>query len=232
MPHQRMGLIGGIGWPSTQDYYVRLNQAVARRIGGLASADLAIRSLDFEQVLLAAETPGAVERLFGAAAGDLQAAGAKVLGVCANTGAIYCAGLRNLDGMTFVAMEDALAAALASARVDRAFLLGTRRLLAHPLFPSALAARGIEAVLPSTAVQEQLDDAIFSELEHFTVGPRTLAALDAVDRELQALGAIDVVLACTELPLAIARRPLPFRTWDTVQIHTDALLEAAFASCA
>jgi hypothetical protein len=103
MPHQRMGLIGGIGWPSTQDYYVRLNQAVARRIGGLASADLAIRSLDFEQVLLAAETPGAVERLFGAAAGDLQAAGAKVLGVCANTGAIYCAGLRNLDGMTFVA---------------------------------------------------------------------------------------------------------------------------------
>ncbi|MES2936766.1 MAG: aspartate/glutamate racemase family protein [Pseudomonadota bacterium] len=225
---RRIGLIGGIGWPSTRDYYVQLNQAVARRAGGLRGADLVLRSLDFDAVLQAADRPGAVEDIFGAAAHELQAAGARVLGVCANTGHLFCAGLRAQQSMEFIGMDDALGDALAAAQVEEAFLLGTRRLLRSPLFPQALAARGVRARLPGEALQDQLDQAIFAELEHGVVGPLSLAAMEAVARELAAEGARHVVLACTELPPAVAARPLPFTLWDTLQLHTDALVEAAF----
>ena len=225
---RRLGLIGGIGWPSTRDYYTQLNQAVAQRVGGLAGADLVLRSLDFAAVLQEAETPGAVERRFLQAALELRAAGAELLGVCSNTGQLFCTGLRALPGLPFVALEQALAAALAEAGVQEAFLLGTRRTLAHPLFPEALAARGVQARLPAEQVQQQLDAAIFAELEHGVVGPQSLAALQAVQDDLTAQGAQHVVLACTELPPAVAQHPLPFTVWDTVQLHVAALVEAAF----
>jgi len=224
---RRIGLIGGIGWPSTRDYYERLNRRVGERFGGLASADLALRSLDFAQVYAAADTPGRVEAMLVQAAQELHAAGARVLGVCSNTGHLFCGPLREAAPMPFVAVDTALAAHLQVQGVQEAWLLGVRRTLVHPMLHDALRAVGIRTRIPAEATMQALDEAIFTELERGEVGPRTLAVLDAIERELAAQGAHDVVLACTELPLAIAQRPLPFRLWDTVPIHCDALLAAA-----
>lgn len=225
---RRIGLIGGIGWPSTGDYYARMNRMAASRAGPLAGADLVIRSLNFAEVLAAAERPGGVEQAFLQAAQELRAAGAEVLGVCSNTGHLFCEPLRALPGLAFVAMEQVLAKALEAAGVRRAFLLGTKRALAHPLFPQTLAAHGIQTELPSPAVQDQLDEAIFAELERGVVGPGIAAALAAVESELVARGAENVVLACTELPPAVAQHPLPFRLWDTVELHAAALMRMAW----
>lgn len=224
---QRIGLIGGIGWPSTRDYYECLNRRVGERLGGLASADLALRSLDFAQVFAAADTPGAVEAMLMQAAHDLHAAGARVLGVCSNTGHLFCGALRDASFMRFVAVDTALAAQLRTQGVHEAWLLGVRRTLVHPMLHDALQAAGIRTRIPAEATMQALNEAIFSELERGEVGPRTLAVLGDIERELTAQGARHVVLACTELPLAIAKRPLPFRLWDTVPIHCDALLAAA-----
>ncbi|MFL9945847.1 aspartate/glutamate racemase family protein [Paraburkholderia agricolaris] len=226
--HRRIGLIGGMGWPSTRDYYEQLNRNVATNVGGLSGADIALRSLNFADLLAAADLPGEVERVFEVTARELHAAGARVFGLCSNTGHLFSSTVRNLPDLEFVAMEHALADTLHDAQVTQVFLLGTLRTLTHPLFPETLAARGIEAKLPCSYVQQQLDEAIFAELEHGIVGPLTLSALDAVESDLRAQGAVDVTLACTELPAAIAKRPLPFRTWDTVQIHVQALIDASF----
>lgn len=224
---QRIGLIGGIGWPSTRDYYECLNRRVGERAGGLASADLALRSLDFAQVFSAADVPGRVEAMFMDAARDLHAAGARVLGVCSNTGHLFCGALREAPFMRFVAVDTAVAAHLRTQGVHEAWLLGVRRTLVHPMLHDALRAAGIRTRIPAEATMQALDEAIFAELERGEVGPRTLAVLDDIERELSAQGARHVVLACTELPLAVAKRPLPFRLWDTVPIHCDALLAAA-----
>lgn len=225
--NQRIGLIGGIGWPSTRDYYERLNRSVAERRGGLASADLALRSLDFARVFAAADKPGGVEAMLLQAAEDLHAAGARVLGVCSNTGHLFSGPLRYWPKMRFVAVDQALAAHLAAQQVPEVWLLGVQRTLMHPLFHGTLHAAGIRTRTPCEATMRRLDEAIFSELERGEVGPLTFAVLDTVEAELQAQGARDVVLACTELPMAIAQRSLPFRLWDTVPLHCDALLAAA-----
>lgn len=226
---RRIGLIGGIGWPSTRDYYERLNRLVGERRGGLASADLALRSLDFAQVYAAADTPGRVEAIMRQAADDLHAAGARVLGVCSNTGHLFCGELRASTAMRFVPVDAALADHLRTYGVTDAWLLGVRRTLVHPMFHDTLNAAGIRTRIPSEPVMQRLDEAIFGELERGEAGPRTLAVLDEIEAAFRAEGARDVVLACTELPLAIARRPLPFRLWDTVPIHCEALLAAAEA---
>lgn len=226
---RRIGLIGGIGWPSTRDYYERLNRLVAARRGGLAGCDLVLRSLDFAAVFAAADSPGRVEAMLSRAAAELHAAGAQVLGVCSVTGHLFCDELRRHAPAPFVALDSALAAGLAAQGVREAWLLGVRRTLVHPLLHRALGDAGIVARIPSDATLRALDGAIFGELEQGEVGPRTLSVLDTLERELAARGACDVVLACTELPPALARRPLPFRTWDTVAIHCEALLQAAGA---
>ena len=225
---RRIGLIGGIGWPSTGDYYARINRLVAARAGGLSGADLVIRSLNFAEMLAAAEVTGGVESAFLAAARELRAAGAEILGVCSNTGHLFCGEVRQLPNFPFIALEKVLATGLQTAGVRRAFLLGTKRTMAHPLFPEALAARGVDAELPSPALQDQLDEAIFAELEHNVVGPLTAAALAALKSELQERNAEHVVLACTELPPAIVQHPLPFHLWDTVEMHAEALVHAAW----
>lgn len=225
---RRIGLVGGIGWPSTLRYYELLNRRVGERLGGLASADLALRSLDFARVFAAADTPGRVERMLVQAAQDLHAAGARVLGVCSHTGHLFCGPLRAAPPMPFVAIDTALAQHLRAQGVSQAWLLGVRRTLVHPLLHEAMRAAGIRTRVPAEATLQALDEAIFTELERSEVGPRTLAVLDAIEHELRAQGAEHVVLACTELQPAVAQRPLPFRLWDTVPIHCDALLAAAW----
>jgi aspartate racemase len=225
---RRIGLIGGMGWPSTRDYYEHLNRSVGQRRGGLASADLVIRSLDFADVIAAANgKAGSVEAMLLQAAQDVRAAGASVLGVCSNTGHLFSNSLRRWPEMEFVAADTALALHLAAREVREVWLLGVRRTLVHPMFHEALQLAGIRSRVPTEATMRLLDEAIFTELEREVVGPSTLAALSAVEFELKSQGARDVVLACTELPLAIATRPLPFTLWDTVPIHCDALLRAA-----
>lgn len=223
----RIGLIGGIGWPSTRDYYERLNRSEGERRGGLASADLALRSLDFARVFAAADEPARIEAMLLQAAEDLHAAGARVLGVCSNTGHLFSEPLRHWPKMRFVAVDRALAAHLAARAVPEVWLLGVRRTLVHPLFHDTLRAAGIRTRIPADATLRRLDEAIFGELERGEVGPLTLSVFDTLEAELQSQGARDVVLACTELPLAVARRPLPFRLWDTVPVHCEALLAAA-----
>jgi aspartate racemase len=228
LPH-RIGLIGGIGWPSTADYYRRLNVAAQRRRGGLHGADLVIRSLDFAGVLGAADTPGAVEAAFLAAAADLHAAGARVLGLCSVTGHLFSAGLDRVAGLAFVDALGSTADALAAARVTQAHVLATRRTLDQPQLRTALQARGIRARDVGRAAGELLDRAIFEELERGLVGPLTLAALDAVEQDLRRAGATELLLACTELPPALQQRPIAgVRVWDCVQLHVDALCAAAF----
>lgn len=81
----RIGLIGGMSWTSTMDYYRLLNRATQQRHGGEHSTDLALRSLDFQSLLDTVDQPGAVEASLGAAADDVAAAGARVLAVAAVT---------------------------------------------------------------------------------------------------------------------------------------------------
>ncbi|MCK9510534.1 MAG: amino acid racemase [Pigmentiphaga sp.] len=226
-PWRRIGLIGGIGWPSTRDYYERLNRAAAECRGGLASADLVVRSLDFARVLDAAETPGGVEAMLSQAARELLAAGAEVIGLCSNTGHLFSQPLRTAEFPGFIALDGALAQRLADNGVGEAWLLGVQRTLEHPLLRDALAARGIRSFIPEAPLRRQLDEAIFAELERGEVGLLTRDALASIEAELQSRGARDVVLACTELPMALADRPWPFRCWDTVEIHCQALIAAA-----
>lgn len=226
---QRIGLIGGTGWVGTLAYYERINRIAGERRGGLASTDMAIRSLDFSHVFEAAKEEGRVEDMMGAAAADLAKAGATIIGVCSVTGHLFSEKVRNVAGTRFVAIDDALADGLAGQGVDAVWLLGLHRTVKSSVLSAALARRGIEVRLPGDDSLRLLDAAILAELERGIIGPMLLEALESVETDLRQQQATNVVLACTELSYATSRRPLPFKTWDTVEMHCEALLAAASA---
>lgn len=223
---KRIGLIGGIGWVSTRDYYSVLNRhAASQRPSG--SCDLVLRSLDFADILARAEAGEDLGATMVDAARDLAAAGASVVAICSGTGHLYADRVAKQAGVELVHIADAAAIGLKAAGVERIGLAGTRRMLDDGGFATRLSAAGIEVVLPSAESIAALDAAIFAELEHERVGAASRSALDGLQRDFVGRGVQDILLGCTELPFAVRAHPLRSRTWDAIELHCDALLDRA-----
>lgn len=225
---RRIGLIGGVGWVATRDYYTRLNRGVALRLGGLHGADLVIRSLDLQRLLDRLGTPGAVDETIAQAGDDLVRAGAELVAIASVTGHRFAGTLARRACVPLVDALDATGAALARSGVVRVGAFATRASHADGWLAARLADHGVELVPTDAAHRDSIDRAIFEELEHERIGPLALGSLDAGEHALRSAGVGDLVLGCTELSFAYATRDTRLRVWDVVALHCDALLDAAF----
>ena len=223
-----LGLIGGMSWHSTVEYYRTLNTAVQEQLGGHHSAHVLLESLDFAQVRelqLAEDWDGAGD-LLARAARRLQDGGADAVLIAANLMHKVAPAVEAAVDVPLLHIADAVADVATGAGWGTVGVVGTRWVMAEPFYADRLAQHGITTLVPDAAVQEEIDRIIFAELAHGQVLDASRARLAAVTADLRTAGADAVVLACTELELALTDDgPVPLI--PSAQVH--ALAAARFA---
>ncbi len=229
LPPRRLGLLGGITWHSSLLYEQLLNDGVNAALGGVASADLVVRSYDFQQIA-DAQTAGDWDGLgnrFAADARALEAAGAEAVLICANTMHKVAPQVEAALGIPLIHMLDATADAIAAAGLDTVSLLGTGYTMRDPFYRDHMAARGITTVVPDEPALGELHDLIYGHLAKGNIpdGARQ-QVLDAFE-ECRAQGAAGLIAGCTEIPLVVTQEHVDVPYFDSVELHVRAALDFA-----
>jgi aspartate racemase len=227
---KRIGLLGGMSWESSIEYERIINEEVRRRLGGVHSADLVIRSFDFavvEALQEAGDWAGAA-RLLADAARVLAGAGAEILVLCTNTMHRVADAVTGATPVPFLHIADVTAGAVRAAGVRRVALLGTRFTMELDFYRGRLAGRhGLDVVVPPEADRRVVDAVIYGELVRGEIRPGSRRAFLAVIDRLVAAGAEGVIAGCTEIELLVGAGDVAVPYFPTTRLHALAAVDAA-----
>ena len=226
-----IGLIGGMSWYSTLEYYRVINTEVQRRRGGHASAEVALQSLDFAAVRRCQQDEdwAAAGRLLGDAGRRCEAGGADVVLICTNLMHKVADAVDASISVPLLHIADAVAAQAQRHGWTRLGLLGARWVMEETFYADRLAAHGISVVTPDDAGRAMVDRVIFAELTQGRVEPASRDAYAAVVADLAAQGAEAVILGCTEIGLLLTEADSPLPLIDSMQAHALAAVDFALA---
>ncbi|MCW1842682.1 aspartate/glutamate racemase family protein [Prosthecomicrobium hirschii] len=223
-----IGLIGGMSWESTATYYREINELVRARRGGLASADLLLRSVDFEAIV-ALQKAGrwdlAEAALAGAAEG-LVRAGAGCILICTNTMHLVADGVARAASVPLIHIVDVVGQELVAAGKKRPLLLATRYTMEQAFYRDRLRARfGLEAIVPEAQDRGAVHDIIFDELCCGVVRSESRQRYVDVIEAAAAEGADSVILGCTEIGLLIHQTDSNLPVFDSTKLHARAAVD-------
>jgi len=224
---RKLGMIGGMSWSSTALYYEHINRGVARRLGGLHSARLAIESLDlapFAEKELSGDWEGVAQDTLEAAR-RLEAAGADGVIITSNTGHKVYDAVAPKIGVPMLHIGEATADQLSGDGRKRVALLGTRFTMLEPHVRSRLEGRGITVVPIENPWIAEVDRIIFEELAAGRVVRDSQRKLKTLITELAKQRVQAVVLGCTELVLAVDVKANVLPVYDTTAIHARACVD-------
>ncbi|MBU9189022.1 aspartate/glutamate racemase family protein [Burkholderia gladioli] len=227
-----IGLIGGMSWESSAEYYRMINRASKARHGGHHNAKSVMVTVDFAEIeaLQRARDWDALGARMADAARQLQAAGADVVVLTTNTMHRVADAIERAVTLPFLHIADPTGAALRAAGVERVALLGTRYTMELPFYAARLAERfGIEVLTPDAEDRDTVHRVIYEELCHGLIEPASRAAYAAIIGRLAARGAQAVILGCTEITLLIGERDSPLPVFDTTALHAQAAVDFAAA---
>lgn len=227
-----IGLIGGMSWVSTLDYYRLLNQEVQRRLGGLHSARVILNSLDFAPLAEAQKTGDweKVADILTTAAVALETAGAELLLIGTNTMHRVADTVQARVHIPLIHIADTVGDDIRDAGLQRVGLLGTRATMEQDFYAQRLAGKGLQVLTPPAAERERLDRLIFEELCRGIVTEAARSFVLSLIRELQQQGAQGVILGCTELGGVAPEQSPPVRLFDSARIHTLKAVELALSA--
>jgi aspartate racemase len=218
-----IGIIGGMSWESSAEYYRQINEQVKTRLGPAHSAEIVMYSLDFHPVaqLELNEQWSELATLVVAAITRLEKAGAEFVIVASNTVHKVAKVVQPSIRIPLLHIADAAADEISKAGISTVGLLGTRFVMEKDFYKENLQARGIRALAPNRAQREYVHNVIFNELCAGKLIPESREKLQTIILDLQRAGAEAVALACTELPLLIRVEDSPARLFDTMAIHVN-----------
>ncbi|WP_431984004.1 aspartate/glutamate racemase family protein [Streptomyces qinglanensis] len=224
-----IGLIGGMSWESSAEYYRMLNELARDRKGGLHSARLVLYSVDFAEIEVLQEQGRWDEAggILAAAARALEAAGADLLVLCTNTMHRVAEHIEEAVEVPLLHLADATAGAVRAAGLRRVGLLGTAFTMEQDFYRGRLAAGGLSVLVPGPADRELVHRVIYEELCRGTVLDASRAAYRRVIGKLVANGAEGIVLGCTEIELLVGPQDSPVPVFPTARLHAEAAFEAA-----
>lgn len=224
-----IGMLGGMSWESSQEYYRLANTLVRERLGGVHSARVLLDSVDFaevEELQMAGRWHEAGELLAGRAAA-LEAAGAELLLICTNTMHVVYEQVAAAVSVPVLHLADATAARITGAGMDRVGLLGTSFTMEQPFYRERLAARGVTALVPGDEDRAEVHRVIYEELVRGVVADSSREAYRAVIARLVEQGAQGIILGCTEIELLIGPEDSPVPVFPTARIHIEDAVERA-----
>ena len=204
-----IGMLGGMSWESTVEYYRIANERVRDVLGGTHSARILLDSVDFAEIEA------------------LQAGGADFLVLCTNTMHIVIDAIQEAVDVPVLHIADATAAAIQRAAVTRIGLLGTAFTMEQSFYRDRLEAFGIQTLVPRAEDRRTVHRIIYDELVRGVVRDRSRGAYRDVIARLVDDGAEGIVLGCTEIELLVSPHDSPVPVFPTTRIHVEAAVDRA-----
>lgn len=225
-----IGLIGGMSWESSAQYYRLINQGVRDRLGPIASARCLLWSFDFAEIerLQHQDDWPALGDLLGDAAVRLERAGAELLLICTNTMHRVAEEVERRVTAPLLHIADPTGAAITARGFTRVGLLGTAFTMEQDFYTGRLRDRhGIEVLVPGAADRATVHRIIYEELVAGIIRPESRAAFREVIARLVEHGAQAVILGCTEIMLLVGVEDSAVPLFDTTTLHAEAAIVAA-----
>jgi aspartate racemase len=229
---KRIGLLGGMSWESSAEYYRLINEATRDRLGGLHSADCLLRSVDFVAIerLQRAGDWRRAGALLAAEAAALEAAGAELLVLCTNTMHKVADAITDAIGIPFVHIADTTAEAVRAQGLDRVGLLATAYTMEQDFYVGRLRdVHGLEVLVPDEPDRRIVHAVIYEELCVGVVADGSRAEYQRIMAELAARGAAGILLGCTEIDLLVGPADAPVPVFDTTRLHAHSAVDLALA---
>jgi len=227
-----IGLIGGMSWESSAQYYRLINEAARERLGGVASARTLMWSFDFaeiERLQHAGRWPELSRRLADAARA-LEAGGADFLVLCTNTMHREAEAVEAAVRIPLLHIADPTGEAIKAAGLSTVGLLGTAFTMEHDFYRGRLEAKhGLTVMTPDAEDRAVVHRIIYEELVAGRVLDASRDAYRAVIARLVERGAQAIILGCTEIMLLIGQADSPVPVFDTTTLHAMAAVERAMA---
>jgi aspartate racemase len=228
-----IGLIGGMSWESSLEYYRILNQTMKERLGGLHSADLLMYSVDFAPIeaLMRSGRWDLVGDRLADIARRLEAAGAEGLLLCTNTLHTVAEAISAAVTIPLLHIADAAGARITRQGLRRVGLLGTRVTMEQPFYRQRLAERfGLEVLIPpQESERREVDRVIFEELCLGRVEPASKTRYRAIIDSLVGAGAEGIVLGCTDIAMLVPPQETHIPLFDTTRLHAEMAVEWALS---
>ncbi|WP_272700369.1 aspartate/glutamate racemase family protein [Desulfovibrio sp. Fe33] len=224
-----IGLIGGMSWESSLEYYRVMNEAVKARLGGLHSARILMNSVDFaplRELMLAGEWDRVGETL-GRAARTLELAGAELMVIGTNTMHKVASQVEAAVNAPLVHIADATAEVARARGFSRVALLGTIFTMEDDFYTGRLRRHGFEVLVPEAEDRRLVDRVIFDELCRGAFLDGSRAEYVRIIEDLAGRGAEAVILGCTEIGLLVGPDDTDVPTLDTCRIHAEKVVDMA-----
>ncbi|UCG57196.1 MAG: aspartate/glutamate racemase family protein [Phycisphaerales bacterium] len=225
-----IGLIGGMSWESSLEYYRIINEDVRERLGGLHSAKILMYSFDFAEIENL-QRQGKWEKaaqLVVDAARRLEMAGADFLMLCTNTMHKVADTVEKSVEIPLLHIADAVAQAIKARNFKKVGLLGTRFTMEEDFYTNRLLSKhGVAVIVPDLEDRRIVNDTIYNELCLGMIGRASKETLGAIIQALGAKGAEGVILGCTELGLLIKQQDCEVPLFDSTSIHAKTAVDFA-----
>jgi aspartate racemase len=227
-----IGMIGGMSWESSIEYYRIVNQAVREKLGGLHSAKSIMVSVEFAEIemLQHQNSWDELAKIMIEAARDLERGGADFVIICTNTMHKLYDKVQQAIKIPMLNIADATAEKIKTEGIGRIALLGTRFTMEENFYKGRLMDHyGLEVMIPSPDQMETVHRIIYDELCTGIIKPDSKQKYAAIIQDLVARGAGGVILGCTEIGLLVKPQDSLVPLFDTTEIHARAAVEVALS---
>jgi len=225
-----IGLIGGMSWNSSLEYYRLINESVAEKLGGLHSARIVLYSLDFDEIERAQHQGrwDDATNILTEAGSALKQAGADFLVICTNTMHKVAGAVADGVGLPLLHIGDVTGNAIKEQNLRAVGLLGTRFVMEERFYRERLWEQsGVEVLVPGEEERAMIHQIIYDELCQEEIKDSSRRACIDIINGLVEQGAEGIVLGCTELPLLIRPSDIDVPLFDTTRLHAEAAVKMA-----
>ena len=227
-----IGLIGGMSWESSAEYYRIINRETNRRLGGVHSAQCLMWSFDFEEIKHL-QHDGEWDKLADAMKGAairLERGGADFLVICTNTMHRLADAVSSAVGIPLLHIADPTAEKIKAAGLSRIGLLGTAFTMEQDFYKGRLQERhGLDVIVPDAEDRRVVHEIIYKELVLGQIRPESRQGYREIIARLIERGAQGIILGCTEIMLLVKEEDSAVPLFDTTTIHAVAAVDHALA---
>ncbi len=227
---KRVGIIGGMSWQSTIEYYRGLNALSEKYGNGFSTIDIIIYSLNFRDIenFQRLNDWDSIEKMVSLAAVNLERAGAAFLIIASNTIHKILPYVKMRVEIPFLSIVDAIGDEINRRENKKVALLGTRFTMEEKFYIKGLSEKTkAEIIVPEKKDREIIDRIIFEELTKDIISDKSRSVLLNIIEKLKKDGADGVILGCTELPLIISQEISPISLFNSTEIHIKKAFEFA-----
>ncbi len=225
-----IGLIGGMSWESSIEYYRIINETVRERLGGLHSAKSVMVSVDFAEIAVLQHRGNwdVATQLLITSARQVEDAGADFILICTNTMHKMAEAIEENISIPLLHIADATAERIKSDGWDTIGLLGTNFTMEEDFYKGRLEKKfGINVLVPNEKERAIVHKVIYDELVLGKINPASKALYEDIMAHLVSKGAQGIILGCTEIGLLVGDGDCTVPLFDTTRIHAVAAVEKA-----